>query len=363
LINRVLYEKTPRGVEAPRGSPPTMQMNMTNLTQFDKTIAQQLLDSSESFPVDFNVAWEWLGYARKDLAKRNFLSYDFVKGIDYEVFHVSEENSNGGRPTESIILSVDCFKMWAMMSKTEQGKLVRVYFLECEKVAKQAQNNLSPAQILLKQAEFLVKIEQEQERIKLEQQLQSQKMTELETLTHQHDSEIDRIFNSNGHYLTIMGYYNNHKLGAVPIAKAAAIGKKVAAYCRANNILITSMKDPRFGMVNSYPEDVIALFVGTNTNPKEYDNVQIDPTPSIVDSESLQEIWQKVLKYLEPLTTRELLTNQCKLIEFDGVNALVGVSSANILKLIAGKLTNLQGAFAVACQKYINVTLDVMERV
>ena len=234
---------------------------MTNLAQFDKVIAQQLLDSSEAFPVDFDVAWEWLGYVRKDSAKRNFLSYEFVKAIDYEVYHISEESSNGGRPTEKIILTVDCFKMWAMMSKTEQGKLVRIYFLECEKVAKQAKQNLSPAQMLLKQAEFLVYLEKEQERIKLEQQLQSQKMAELESLTHQHDSEIDRIFNPNGHYFSIMGYYNRHKLGAISIVEASAIGRKVTAYCKSNNILITPMNDPRFGLVNTYPEDAIALFV------------------------------------------------------------------------------------------------------
>lgn len=234
---------------------------MTNLAQFDKAIAQQLLDSNETFPVNFNVAWEWLGYARKDLAKRNFLSYDFVKGIDYEVFHVSEENSSGGRPTETIILSIDCFKMWAMMSKTEQGKLVRIYFLECEKVAKAVKNNLSPAQMLLKQAEFLVYLEQEQERIKLEQQLQSQKLAEIESLTHQHDSELDRIFNPNGHYFSIMGYYNRHKLGAISLVEASVIGKKVTAYCKANNLLITPMNDPRFGLVNTYPEDAISLFV------------------------------------------------------------------------------------------------------
>ena len=233
---------------------------MTNLAQFDKTIAQQLLDSNEAFPVDFNVAWEWLGYARKDLAKRNFLSYDFVKGIDYEVFHVSEENSNGGRPTESIILSVDCFKMWAMMSKTEQGRLVRVYFLDCEKVAKQVQNNLSPAQILLKQAEFLVKIEQEQERIRLEQQLQSEKIAEIEALTHQHDGEIDRIFNPNGHYFSVMGYYSKFLKLSISIKKASAIGKRCSQYCRANDIPIDPLTDPRFGSVNSYPEHVIEMF-------------------------------------------------------------------------------------------------------
>jgi hypothetical protein len=38
---------------------------------------------------------------------------------------------------EVIRLTVETFKMWGMMSRTEQGKLIREYFLECEKVAKQ----------------------------------------------------------------------------------------------------------------------------------------------------------------------------------------------------------------------------------
>ena len=58
-----------------------------------------------------------------------------------------------------------------------------------------------------------------------------------------------------------MGYYNNHKLGAISLVEASAIGKKVTAYCKAKGILITPMNDPRFGRVNTYPEDAIALFV------------------------------------------------------------------------------------------------------
>lgn len=119
----------------------------------------------------------------------------------------------------------------------------------------------SEIELLIESAQHLLALQQEQERIKLEQQLQSQKMAELESLTHQHDSEIDRIFNPNGHYFTVMGYYNNHKLGAISVMEAAAIGRKVTAYCKSKGILITPMKDPRFGMVNSYPEDAIALFV------------------------------------------------------------------------------------------------------
>lgn len=37
---------------------------------------------------------------------------------------------------ESIYLTVDCFKTWAMMANTAQGKVVRRYFLNCEKQLK-----------------------------------------------------------------------------------------------------------------------------------------------------------------------------------------------------------------------------------
>jgi prophage antirepressor-like protein len=141
----------------------------------------------------------------------------------------------------------------------------------------------SEIELLIESAQHLLKLQQEQEQIKLEQQLQSQKMAEIETLTHQHDSEIDRIFNPNGHYFTIMGYYIRHKLGAIALVQAAKIGKKVTAFCRSKNILVTPVYDPRFGWVNSYPEDAIALFVNNPSNSKESDNLQIDLTPSIVD--------------------------------------------------------------------------------
>ncbi|MBX9257305.1 hypothetical protein H1Q63_25855 [Desmonostoc muscorum CCALA 125] len=36
------------------------------------------------------------------------------------------------------MLSVDCFKLLAMLAETEQGDKVRLYFLECERIAKMA---------------------------------------------------------------------------------------------------------------------------------------------------------------------------------------------------------------------------------
>jgi DNA polymerase-3 subunit gamma/tau len=44
-------------------------------------------------------------------------------------------------------------------------------------------------------------------------------------------------------------------------------------------------------------------------------------------AQDTQEIWRKIIDNLEPLTTRELLKQQCTLIEFDGESARIGISS------------------------------------
>ncbi len=91
-----------------------------------------LLRSNKEFPVDFDDAWQWLEFSRKDSAKRSFESAGFLDGIDFQVFHRNVENPQGGRPEQIICLTIDCFKTWAMMVNTDKGKQVRRYFLNCE---------------------------------------------------------------------------------------------------------------------------------------------------------------------------------------------------------------------------------------
>ncbi|MGL5074326.1 MAG: hypothetical protein ACRDBG_00580, partial [Waterburya sp.] len=112
------------------------------MSDFTMETALELFESSEQFPVDFNDAWLWLEYSRKDNAKVAFLDCGFVENDDFQVFLKIQENPLGGRPLEAIKLTVDCFKCWGMMSKTETGKKIRQYFLECEKIAKAA--NIAP---------------------------------------------------------------------------------------------------------------------------------------------------------------------------------------------------------------------------
>lgn len=100
---------------------------------FSKELALSLLGSGKEYPVDFEKAWQWLGYSSKQAAKKK-LTRNFGEGEDY----LSEwmKTLDGGRPSESIYLTVDCFKALAMMSGTDQGKETRQYFLRCEKELK-----------------------------------------------------------------------------------------------------------------------------------------------------------------------------------------------------------------------------------
>lgn len=106
---------------------------------FDIDTALHLSKSQEKFPVDFQSAYLWLGYSRKDNAKRSLINAGFIVDEDYLIQEEPTTTGISAIPNENISLTVECFKMWSMLSGTEQGKKVRLYFLECEKLLKQQQ--------------------------------------------------------------------------------------------------------------------------------------------------------------------------------------------------------------------------------
>jgi DNA polymerase III subunit gamma/tau len=72
-----------------------------------------------------------------------------------------------------------------------------------------------------------------------------------------------------------------------------------------------------------------------------------------------QEIWTKVVSCLQPPTTQALLKQQCHLVSFDGLSAIVGISSSKLQKLNQGKVPNIEAAFAQVCQRKVRVQLEV----
>jgi phage anti-repressor protein len=101
-----------------------------SMKMFTPDLAMQLVESSDQFPVDFDLAWQWAGYATKASAKR--ILNHFKVGRDFN----TDVEKTAGRPLQRFWLSIDCFKSIAMMAQTEQGDAVREYFLECERRAK-----------------------------------------------------------------------------------------------------------------------------------------------------------------------------------------------------------------------------------
>jgi DNA polymerase III subunit gamma/tau len=95
-----------------------------------------------------------------------------------------------------------------------------------------------------------------------------------------------------------------------------------------------------------------------NTTPK------VEPPPvaprNDQDPVANQEIWSKVVSCLQPPTTQALLKQQCHLVNFDGISAIVGVSSANLQKMTQQKIPNIEAAFAQACQRKVRVQLEVV---
>lgn len=85
-----------------------------------------------AFPINFDDAWDWIGYKNKGSAKRALVNAGFIDGRDFQIINTSANNSGAGRKTEKITLTQECFKNFAMMARTERGCAVRTYYIKCE---------------------------------------------------------------------------------------------------------------------------------------------------------------------------------------------------------------------------------------
>lgn len=92
----------------------------------------------------------------------------------------------------------------------------------------------------------------------------------------------------------------------------------------------------------------------TNNNGNNR-NISVVPEPSA----DTQQIWQKILDNLRPYGTKELLRQQCHLLDFDGTVAQIRITSKPLLKLAQEKLPNIQNAFAAVYGKQVKVNFTV----
>lgn len=167
--------------------------------------------------------------------KRMF-EYGFEEEKDYlEVYSKKGINSNGGRPEVDYALTLDTAKEIAMLQRTEKGKQARQYFIECEKKLK---TPVSLEDALIQQLQLTKAIRLEQEQIN----------NRLNVIEAKQAYDVD--------YFTVVGYAVYHKQ-KINLAMAGQIGKQAKAKCLEKGITVEKIRDPRFGVVGSYPSEIL----------------------------------------------------------------------------------------------------------
>lgn len=217
-----------------------------------------ILENQSNFVVDFDLIWRWLGYSRKDKAKECLIK-NFSAEIDYKVFHHKVENFTGGRPQQVVYVTKDCFKSFCMISQTPQGKEIRLWYLQIEKEWREmkASKPKSNLEALLEVVNQLVEHERRQKQLEAQLALEATRVDRLEELVVQHDAELDRVFNPNGSYFSILGYAKLKGFNSISSQEAARLGKLASNLCKKMDLPITKVKDARYGEIGTYPESVL----------------------------------------------------------------------------------------------------------
>ena len=91
------------------------------------------LDSNEKFCIPAEKLLEWKVDKYKTHIKKRLEKLNCIEGENFSRTFVKTK----GRPSEQIMLTVDCFKQLCMMANNINGKKVRSYYLILEKIFKQ----------------------------------------------------------------------------------------------------------------------------------------------------------------------------------------------------------------------------------
>ena len=101
-----------------------------------------------AFVVDFDMVWREIQFSRKNDAKQ-LLIKKFNDGVDYKIIAAEYavavleggQKQNGGQNKETILLTVDCFKNFCMLSGTPKSKEIRKYYIKMENIMNQYTEN------------------------------------------------------------------------------------------------------------------------------------------------------------------------------------------------------------------------------
>lgn len=94
-------------------------------------------NNEDKFCVNIKKIAEWLRMKKKTNITRMLKNKNnyFEKDIDY-IIKIKPNPKGVGKPVHDVFTTTDCFKNLCMLSQTDQGKLVRRYYVQLENVLK-----------------------------------------------------------------------------------------------------------------------------------------------------------------------------------------------------------------------------------
>jgi len=161
----------------------------------------------DPFKIDLDVISKWLNTPKGNL--KDTLIESYKKNIDYVLLIPNQkQKGSGGHNKEIILLTIDCFKMLCMRSKTKNADKIRYYYLTLEKLVEiykndiiknqqkkidQLKNNLKKTKFPVKGAIYIIKIDDGH---KLGKTGNMNKRYELYKNAHKDNPEIEYVFYS-----------------------------------------------------------------------------------------------------------------------------------------------------------------------
>lgn len=220
------------------------------------------LESKDDFAIDERFSVEMARLFDKRKAKRKLVD-NFTQECDYTLIiidkRVSGNQRGGSVKSEQIKLTVDCFKSFCMLAPTEQGKKIRLWYIQIEKEWRElkAQQPKSNLEALVEVVNQLVDQERRQKQLEAQLALEASRVDRLVELVEQHDAELDRVFNPNGGYFSILGYAKLKGFSGISTQEASRLGRMASQLCKKMGLSITKVRDARYGEVGTYPESVL----------------------------------------------------------------------------------------------------------
>ena len=106
---------------------------------FINEYARYISADPAAFVINFDFAYEWLGFSRKDNAKTKLVN-TLIKDVDYRILllPVQEQNGTqdprGGHNKETIMLTVNGFESFCLLANTPKAKRVRSYYIAIKNI-------------------------------------------------------------------------------------------------------------------------------------------------------------------------------------------------------------------------------------